>query len=171
MPKRKEMKTGFILHNDSLSVLDELTNEQAGILFKAIREYNQGKEPDLDFAMRMAFLPFKNQFERDIEKYNKTCEKNRNNGSKGGRPTKAKQTQKTQSVKSKPKKADNDNDNDKGNDKDTKEKKSIQKKNFEPPTLDEVKAWFIEQGSTAEAGAKAWQYYTDGNWIDSKVSH
>ena len=112
MPKRKEMKTGFILHNDSLSVLDELTNEQAGILFKAIREYNQGKEPDLDFAMRMAFLPFKNQFERDIEKYNKTCEKNRNNGSKGGRPTKAKQTQKTQSVKSKPKKADNDNDND-----------------------------------------------------------
>jgi len=78
------------------------------------------------------------------------------------------ETQKTHSVISKPKKADNDNDNDKGNDKDTKEKKSIQKKNFEPPTLDEVKAWFIEQGSTAEAGAKAWQYYTDGNWIDSK---
>jgi hypothetical protein len=106
------MKTGFILHLDSLSVLDELTNEQAGILFKAIRDYNLGKEPELDFAMRMAFIPFKNQFERDLEKYNNTCERNRNNGSKGGRPKKPTKTQKTQVVFEKPKKADNKNDND-----------------------------------------------------------
>jgi hypothetical protein len=106
------MKTGFILHLDSLSVLDELTNEQAGILFKAIRDYNSGKEPELDFAMRMAFIPFKNQFERDLEKYNSTCERNRNNGAKGGRPKKPTETQKTQMVFEKPKKADNKNDND-----------------------------------------------------------
>jgi hypothetical protein len=106
------MKTGFILHLDSLSVLDELTNEQAGILFKAIRDYNLGKEPELDFAMRMAFIPFKNQFERDLEKYNSTCERNRNNGAKGGRPKKPTETQKTQMVFEKPKKADNKNDND-----------------------------------------------------------
>jgi hypothetical protein len=41
-------------------------------------------------------------------------------------------------------------------------------KNFTPPSLEEVKSWFIENGSTSEAGAKAWQYYTDGDWIDSK---
>jgi hypothetical protein len=111
------MKTGFILHLDSLSVLDELTNEQAGILFKAIRDYNLGKEPELDFAMRMAFLPFKNQFERDLEKYNSTCERNKNNGSKGGRPKKAKETEKTQLVLEKPKKADNKNVNDNKNEK------------------------------------------------------
>jgi transposase len=110
------MKTGFILHLDSLSVLDELTNEQAGILFKAIRDYNLGKEPELDFAMRMAFIPFKNQFERDLEKYNNTCERNRNNGSKGGRPKKANETQETQVVFEKPKKADNKNDNKNDND-------------------------------------------------------
>ena len=105
------MKTGFILHLDSLSVLDELTNEQSGILFKAIRDYNSGKEPELDFAMRMAFIPFKNQFERDLEKYNSTCERNRNNGAKGGRPKKPAETQETQVVFEKPKKADNKNDN------------------------------------------------------------
>jgi hypothetical protein len=110
------MKTGFILHLDSLSVLDELTNEQAGILFKAIRDYNLGKEPELDFAMRMAFIPFKNQFERDLEKYNNTCERNRNNGSKGGRPKKPTETQETQVVFEKPKKADNKNDNKNDND-------------------------------------------------------
>ena len=105
------MKTGFILHLDSLLVLDELTNEQAGILFKAIRDYNLGKEPELDFAMRMAFIPFKNQFGRDLEKYNSTCERNRNNGAKGGRPKKPTETQETQMVFEKPKKADNKNDN------------------------------------------------------------
>ena len=110
------MKTGFILHLDSLSVLDELTNEQAGILFKALRDYNEGKEPQLDFAMKMAFLPFKNQFQRDLINYEKTCERNKLNGSKGGRPKKPKQTQETHSVLEKPTKPDNDNDNKNNND-------------------------------------------------------
>lgn len=105
------MKTGFILHLDSLSVLDELTNEQAGILFNAIRDYHLGKEQELDFAMRMAFLPFKNQFERDNEKYIKVVERNQQNGAKGGRPKKPKETKETQSVILKPKKPDNKNDN------------------------------------------------------------
>jgi hypothetical protein len=113
---QQQMKTGFILHLDSLSVLDELTNEQAGILFKAIRDYNLGKEPELDFAMRMAFLPFKNQFERDLEKYQSICERNKNNGSLGGRPKKPKETEKTQMVLEEPKKADNNNKNDNKND-------------------------------------------------------
>lgn len=110
------MKTGFILHLDSLDLLDELTNEQAGILFKAIRDYNLGKEPELDFGLRMAFLPFKNQFIRDNISYEKTCERNKLNGSKGGRPKKPIETEKTQVVLEKPKKADNKNDN--KNDKD-----------------------------------------------------
>ena len=110
------MKTGFILHLDSLAVLDELTNEQAGILFKAIRDYNLGVEPELDFAMKMAFLPFKNQFIRDFEKYENTCERNKTNGSKGGRPKKPKETEKTQVVLEEPKKADNKNKNDNKND-------------------------------------------------------
>ena len=109
------MKTGFILHLDSLAVLDELTNEQAGILFKAIRDYNLGKEPKLDFAMKMAFLPFKNQFIRDFEKYENTCERNKTNGSKGGRPKKPKETEETQVVLEEPKKADNKNNNKKDN--------------------------------------------------------
>jgi hypothetical protein len=105
------MKTGFILHLDSLAVLDELTNEQAGILFKAIRDYNLGVEPELDFAMKMAFLPFKNQFVRDFEKYENTCERNKTNGFKGGRPKKPKETEETQVVLEEPKKADNKNNN------------------------------------------------------------
>ncbi|QDP63228.1 MAG: hypothetical protein Unbinned1520contig1002_26 [Prokaryotic dsDNA virus sp.] len=72
----KERKS-FIVHFDSLNVLDDLTNEQAGLLFKAIRSYQLGEELNLDPLTKVAFSPFKNQFSRDAEKYENLCEKNR----------------------------------------------------------------------------------------------
>lgn len=78
------MRTSFILHIDSLGVLDELTDEQAGKLFKAIKAYHYNDVTPLDFALKIAFLPFKNQFDRDVAKYNTKAEANRINGSKGG---------------------------------------------------------------------------------------
>ena len=78
-------RQSFILHNDTLGVLDKLTDEQAGRLFKAISEYQiTGKEPE-DPIIAIIFFPFKAQFDRDDLKYEKTCERNRNNGKKGGR--------------------------------------------------------------------------------------
>lgn len=114
-------KTSFILHMDSLSVLDELTNEQSGILFKAIRTFVNGDEPELDFAMKMCFLPFRNQFVRDLERYEKKCETNRLNGKNGGRPRKTETViQKPNKTEPNPKNhdSDNDSDNDKESDKD-----------------------------------------------------
>jgi hypothetical protein len=69
-------KKSIILHLDSLEILKELNNEQKGILFEAIYQYNLGNEIELDFAMKIAFLPFKNQFKRDTENYNKITESN-----------------------------------------------------------------------------------------------
>jgi hypothetical protein len=105
------MKKSFVLHKDSLFILDELSDEQAGKLFKAIKAFHEGKNYPLEFALHLAFLSFKNQFERDAEKYVQICERNKNNGVNGGRPKKANETQKTQSVILKPKKPDNDSDN------------------------------------------------------------
>lgn len=90
------MKKSFILHLDSLSILDEMTFEQKGILFDAIYKYQQGEEVNLDFAMKMAFAPFKNQFIRDNDKYNEFKEKQSENGKKGGRPPKDKPNLETQ---------------------------------------------------------------------------
>jgi hypothetical protein len=41
---------------------------------------------------------------------------------------------------------------------------------FIPPTLDEVKAYFIEKGYKVEAAVKAWNYYEAGDWKDGKGS-
>ena len=62
-------RKSFILHIDSLDILDDLTNEQAGLLFKAIKSYQNSEEIELDIIIKMAFSPFKNQFSRDNEKY------------------------------------------------------------------------------------------------------
>ena len=73
----------FIIYKDSLQVLDELDDAQAGRLFKAIKAYQLGEAEidDMlnDIVTRLAFVPFKSNFERDIEKYNDKVERLRNN--------------------------------------------------------------------------------------------
>jgi hypothetical protein len=118
------MKTSFILHLDSLQVFKKLNNEQSGQLIKCIIYYQEnGKLPDdIELWLDLVMTNFVNQFNRDNEKYLSICERNAINGKAGGRPkketNKPKETQKTQSVFEKPKKADNDNDSDSDNDSD-----------------------------------------------------
>lgn len=82
-------KKSFILHLDSLDVLNELTDEQAGKLFKAIYNFNcTGETPDFKDLLKVVFMPFQKQFIRDFEKYEKQVLKNRENGKLGGRPEK-----------------------------------------------------------------------------------
>jgi hypothetical protein len=77
-------RKSFLLHIDSLDVLDDLSNEQAGMLFKAIKYYQHGESIELEPVVKIAFSPFKNQFARDNEKYIKTCKARAIAGSKGG---------------------------------------------------------------------------------------
>jgi hypothetical protein len=84
----------FILHYDSLQILEELTDEQAGILFKAIAQLGENPDYSLDGLMNAILLPFKNQIKRDKLKYAEVCEKRRVAGLKGGRPKLTKNNQK-----------------------------------------------------------------------------
>lgn len=79
-------RKSFVLHKDSLQVLDDLSDEQAGKLFKAIKAIQLGEDFELDALTKIALSPFKAQFARDNEKYERIVERNKNNGLKGGRP-------------------------------------------------------------------------------------
>ena len=78
-------RKSFVLHIDSLEILDDLTDDQAGVLFKAIKAYQNDDEFYLENIVKMVFIPFKNQFIRDNDKYTKTCERRAIAGSKGGK--------------------------------------------------------------------------------------
>ena len=81
MKKRKS----FIVHIDSLSVLDELTDEQAGRLLRAIKSHHDGSCYEMDSITKIVFSSFKAQFERDHENYVSTCKKRALAGSAGGK--------------------------------------------------------------------------------------
>lgn len=71
-----QKKTSFILHYDMIDIIDELDDNEAGILIKAILSYNRdGLLPELEKTMNLIFRPFKKQFDRDIIKYISTSRK------------------------------------------------------------------------------------------------
>ncbi len=118
------MMKSFILYTDNLSVLDQLSDVQAGVLFRAIVNYHNGQEIAISDDLKLIFFMFKKQFERDREKYDKKCERNRLNGLKGGRPITQDNpvgflaTEKSETNQTQPKKAYNDNDSNNNNDND-----------------------------------------------------
>lgn len=116
-------RKSFIIHKDSLHILKDMTNEQAGIFIKAIDFYQQNNQlPELDFGLKMAIIPFINQFERDEENYKKTCEARREAGSTGGKQKVANASKCKQKVA---KVADNKNDNKNKNENDIKNENDL----------------------------------------------
>ena len=78
MAKKKQL--AFLLQKDQKPIVDELTNEEAGIIFKAIYEYEETKkEPKLDKTLRIVFKQFKVKLDMYDEAYKDKCLKNKEN--------------------------------------------------------------------------------------------
>lgn len=74
------MKKSFILYIDCAAFLEELSDVQAGRLFRAIIAYVNEESYEVytaDPVVRMAFVVIRNQIERDNQRYAEKCEKNR----------------------------------------------------------------------------------------------
>ena len=78
----KEQK-GFIVYGDTKALADELTDEQLGQLFRGMLNYfTEGKAPKFSGILKFAFIPIKQQMDRDSEKYEEKCQKMRDNARK-----------------------------------------------------------------------------------------
>ena len=70
----------FCAYYSYLDLLRELTDEEVGRLMRAVFIYAvDGMEIDLPPVERMAFLAISGQIDRDTKRYEKICEKNREN--------------------------------------------------------------------------------------------
>ncbi len=106
-------KKSFIFYLDYQEQLNLLTDNQIGKLIRAIFKYEKSSEiMELDEVTKMAFSFIKLQLDRDREKYIEKCAINRENGKKGGRPKKQKDTKISEGIFEEAKKADNDNKDD-----------------------------------------------------------
>lgn len=73
--KEETKRESFVLHTEQKEIFDKLSNEQAGILIKAIYQYvEDGIIPSLDLTLELAFLPFKN----NIDNYTKQAKSKKN---------------------------------------------------------------------------------------------
>ena len=94
-----EGKKSFTAYCNWIDTFDELTDEEAGRLIKHLFNYVNDKNPEApDKLTKIAFMEIKNTLKRDLTKWVAKAEANRINGSKGGRPKKAKETQENQTV-------------------------------------------------------------------------
>lgn len=103
------MKNSFIIYHSYMDIFEDLTDEQLGKLFRAFFNYELHRiEPDFVGEMKIAFKFIKKDLDVNLEKYEKTCEKNRLNGLKGGAPIG------NQNAKKQPKTTQNNPDNPSG---------------------------------------------------------
>lgn len=154
-----ENKKSFLLYCDLLEVAKELDNKSRGELFLYILEYVNDLNPEPpNQLVKMLFIPIKQALKRDLVKYENICDRNKINGSKGGRPKKPKEPNGLLGNPSKPKKADIDNDTDI----DTDKEKDILLKQF--------LSWGIESGldldKVEDNFLNAFDYYKELDWKD-----
>lgn len=118
---------GFLMYAEWEEHFSLLSDSESGALVKALIGYcSRGCIPDtLTGAAKMAFSFMKAQIDRDAEKYEDACERNRSNGRKGGRPKKPPvisenpknppvtlETERFSEKPKKPNEKENENDND-----------------------------------------------------------
>jgi len=118
-------KKSFVLYCDLIHTIKKMEKEKAGELFLTILEYVNDNNPIIkDSLIDLVFEPIKQQFKRDLIKYNNICDRNKNNGLKGGRPSNQKQPKKPSRLitnPKKPKEPDTDTDSDNEKEKDIKQ--------------------------------------------------
>lgn len=114
------VKKSFIMYTDHYRLINKLTDEECGMLLKAVYEYQvNGKITELPPAADMLFGVICNQLDRDNEKWARTVERRAEAGRAGGK-AKAENAQASLANASKRKQmlanlADSDNDNDNDN--------------------------------------------------------
>jgi len=150
------MRTYCVFYRSFYEALAELPERNQLEVYRAIFELSLNENrTELTGLSKTIFTLIEPQIEANLQRF------------KNGSKPKSKRNESETEAKSKRTKSETEANKNKNKNKNNNENEN-KKKNPAAPSLEDVKSWFIEQGSTAEQGAKAWQYYTDGNWHDAK---
>lgn len=113
-------KDSFILYNEQKEIIDTLSDSEAGKLIKTIFEYETTLQvPKLSKTLNLVFIPIKNALDRNREKYEKACKRNKENIQKRWNKENTKNTSGKNGIRENTKNTDNDNEHDSDNDSDS----------------------------------------------------
>jgi hypothetical protein len=154
-------KKSFLIYCDIIHTVEQLTDEQAGDLFKHLLRYVNDLNPQSDSVItKIAFEPIRQALKRDLDKYETIRKRNSDNGAKGGRPIKPKETQITQPFFQEPKQADSVIDSDSVID-------IKVNKGFIKPTIQEIEIYMQEKGMENLA-ERFYYFYEAKGWVIGK---
>lgn len=149
--------------------LEILPDDERGRLIIALLDYAEnGTIPTLEGASNMAFAFIKAQIDRDTEKYNERCQKNRDNIRKRWNPENTNEYDGIQSYTKHTKEKEKEKE---------KKKESIigqpsvaarTRSSFQPPTLDEVAAYCRERNNGIDA-QRFLDHYQANGWMVGKA--
>jgi len=151
-------KKSFLLYCDLIHTVEQLTDEQAGDLFKHILRYVNDQEPQTENVItRIAFEPIKQSLKRDLQKYEDIRKRNQDNARKRWDATASDR------IPNDTKNADSVSDSVSGS---VNVKKEI--KGFVKPTIEQLKEYMSEQGMNDIA--ENWlNHYEANGWMVGKV--
>ena len=153
-------KSTFILSSEYESFTNDMTDEEAGILFKAIlRHENGGEVGELPPEVKAVWSFIKKRLDNNRAAYEEACRAHAEAGAKGGKSTKRKQMV-AKGAKGSNRVLDNDNDNEHENDNDN---DNVNNKRFAPPTISEVQAYCLERKNNVNAEQFV-DFYTSKGW-------
>lgn len=169
-------KKSFIAYSDWKEIFDELPNEDAGALVKHIFAYVNDENPVSDSVLiRAVFANIKATLKRDLEKWDSQIQQRVEAGKQSALKRASTKANETPTVVEDRERNPTDSvsvsvsDSDIGSEKGKPiVKKKREAKPFTPPTIDETKSYFKENGYTEQSASKAFNYYNVANWFDSK---
>jgi len=151
-------KKSFLIYCDIIHTVEQLTDEQAGDLFKHILRYVNDLNPQSDSVItKIAFEPIRQALKRDLDKYETIRKRNSDNARMRWDATAS------SGIPNDTKNADSDIVIGIDSDKDIKKQRVV----FEKPTLSELKTYMLEIGM-ADVSEKWFDYYESNGWLVGK---
>ena len=150
-------KKSFVLYCDIIHTIEQLSDEQAGHLFKHVLYYVNDLNPDTENVItKIAFEPIKQQLKRDLVRYEKIRERNSLSARMRW------DANACERIPNDAKNADNDNDND--NDINiVLEQKAKKPKRFTKPPVDDVRQYMAELNMN-DMSQRFVDYYESNGW-------
>ena len=151
-------KKSFLIYCDIIHTVEQLTDEQAGDLFKHLLRYVNDLNPQSDSVItKIAFEPIRQALKRDLDKYETIRKRNSDNARMRWDATAL------SGMPNDTKNADRDIVIGSDIDKDIKKQRVV----FEKPTLSELKTYMLEIGMN-DVSEKWFDYYESNGWLVGK---
>jgi hypothetical protein len=151
-------KKSFLLYCDLIHTVEQLTDEQAGDLFKHVLRYVNDQEPQTENVItRIAFEPIKQSLKRDLQKYEDIRKRNQDNARKRWDATAS------SGIPNDTKNADSVSDSVSDS---VNVKKEINR-GLVKPTIEQLKEYMSEQGMN-DIADKWLNHYESNGWMVGK---